>query len=239
MSRFPARLPRFLSTASALLALSGVMLPVGAEPLRADRPSLSTGPLTLPAGILQLEIGTGFATGDRPAVQSELSQRFGLVPGLEFRMRAPLEVSGLEATSRLSLGAKAQFLEGYLLSLGALGSLELSPDANPSTQASMLATLGLPRGFALTLNAGPVLAPSGLDWSGAALLSYDPGDLWQVFGEIARLREAGAARWGADVGLSVLVSDDVSWDLSLFKGLTGGGTDWAVSSGFALRWGVR
>ncbi|MNX15760.1 hypothetical protein D3C86_456120 [compost metagenome] len=232
------------STASLLatLALVWPLMAISAEAaIVPDRPSLSTGPEALDAGILQLEVGSRFAGGTAPAAGFEAVQRFGLIPGLEFRVGAPLSVSGTTATSGMSLGAKAQFLEGYLLSLGALGNVDMSPQGPSSTQAALLGTLGLPANLSLTFNAGPSWSASGVEWTGALLLGYDPGDLWQVFGEIARYQDSAgsAVGWGADAGLSVRVTEDVIWDLAILKGLSPEVPDWAVTSGFALRWGSR
>lgn len=221
---------------AAVWALSPIG-PAAADPIVADRPSMSTGPEVVEAGILQLELGTRFAGGRNPAAGFEATQRFGLIPGLEFRMAAPLTVGGSATTSSVSLGAKAQFLEGYLLSLGALGAVELSPQGS-SSQASLLATMGLPAGFSLTLNGGPTWS-TGLDWAGALLLGYDSGDLWQAFVEAARYQDSAGSGmgWGVDAGLEVLVAEDVLWDVAVLRGLTPEAPDWAVTSGVALRWG--
>ncbi len=227
---------------AAMLAASSLFCgEASAAPIVPDRPSLSTGPETLEAGIFQLELGTRFAGGALASAGFEGLQRFGLVPGLEFRVSSPLAVSGTSAFSSVSLGAKAQFLEGYLLSLGALGTVELSPQGPSTSQASLLATLGLPAGYGLTLNVGPSWSGASLDWIGSALLAYDSGDLWQVFAEVGRFQDpAGSALgWGADAGLQVLVSEDVGWDIAVLKGLSPEAPDWAVTSGFSVRWGSR
>ena len=230
---------------ASLLATVTVVWPLMAVSAEAaivpDRPSLSTGPEVLDAGILQLELGSRFAGGATPAVDFEVVQRFGLIPGLEFRVGAPLIVSGTTAKSGMSLGAKAQFLEGYLLSLGALGTVDMSPQGPSSTQAALLGTLGLPANLALTFNAGPSWSASGVEWTGALLLGYDLGDLWQVFGEVARYQDpaSNGVGWGADAGLSVRVTEDVIWDLAVLKGLSPEAPDWAVTSGFSVRWGSR
>jgi hypothetical protein len=222
-----------------MLAVSPILAgEAAAAPIIADRPSISTGPEVLDAGIFQLEAGSRFSGGSLASAGFEVTQRFGLIPGLEFRVGTPLIVASGATSSSVSLGAKAQFLEGYLLSLGALGSVELSPQGT-SPQAAFLATLGLPAGYALTVNAGPAWSASGLEWTGAALLAYDSGNLWQAFGEVARYQDlAGTGTgWGADAGLEVLVTEDLIWDVAVLRGLSPEVPVWAVTSGFALRWG--
>jgi hypothetical protein len=234
--------PTFAVLAAALLSAATLLGEAAlAAPIVPDRPSLSTGPEALEAGIFQLELGSRFAGGQLASAGFEGLQRFGLVPGLELRVSSPLAVSGTSAFSSVSLGAKAQFLEGYLLSLGALGAVELSPLGPSTTQASMLATLGLPAGYGLTVNVGPSWSGASLDWIGSALLAYDSGDLWQAFAEVGRFQDpAGSALgWGADAGLQVLVSEDVSWDVAVLKGLSPEVPDWAFTSGFSVRWGSR
>lgn len=227
-----------LATLAVVSPLMGASADAAIVP---DRPSLSTGPEVLDAGIFQLELGSRFAGGTSPAAGFEALQRFGLIPGLEFRVGAPLSVSGTSASSGMTLGAKAQFLEGYLLSLGALGTVEMGPQGPSSPQAALLGTLGLPADLSLTFNAGPSWSASGVEWTGALLLGYDPGDLWQVFGEVARYQDPAGSGvgWGADAGLSVLVTEDVIWDFAVLKGLSPEAPDWAVTSGFAIRWGSR
>lgn len=220
-----------------LAMLTAPLAPAGAAPLLADRPSMATGPQVLAPGILQLEIGSGFAAGALPAVQTELSQRFGLVPGWEVRMRTPFAVSGLDTRSGMELGTKAQFLEGYLLSLAGLAMLQLGPHVNPSVQGALLATLGLPHDLALTLNVGPTWASQGLDWFGALQVGYDSQELWQAYGELARVPAGQSATTAVGAGLSVLVTDDASWDVSVTRGLDA--PDWTFASGFAVRWGAR
>lgn len=232
------------SPLASLLAALGLLAPLAGAASAAiipDRPSLSTGPEVLDPGIFQLELGTRFSQGPAGAVELEGLQRFGLIPGLEFRVGTPVTVSGTNTVSNMELGAKAQFLEGYLLSLSALGSVGLSSQGPATTQVALLGTMGLPAGLAMTFNAGPTWSPSGLDWSGALLLGYDSGNLWQAFGELARYQDpAGSAMgWAADMGLEVLVTEDVIWDLAVLKGLSPEVPDWAVTSGFSLRWGNR
>ena len=228
---------RWAAMAASFLLVAPWGAPVSAA-IIADRPSIATGPEVVEAGIFQLELGTRFAGGPAGSVGFEGVQRFGLIPGLEFRVGAPLTVGATTTSSSMSMGAKAQFLSGYLLSLGALAAVEMSPQGS-ATQAAFLGTLGLPAGWSLTVNAGPSWSASELDWSGALLLDYNPGDLWQVFGEVARYQDAAGSRmgWGADMGLSVLVTEDLIWDLALLKGLSPEVPDWAVTSGFSLRWG--
>lgn len=232
-------------TLLSLLAATAASFPLGAPAsaaIIADRPSLSTGPEALDAGIFQLELGTRYAGGTAAgaAVGFEAVQRFGLIPGIEFRVGAPLTVGSAATESSMMLGTKWQFLSGYLLSLGALAEVELSP-LGGGTQAALLGTLGLPAGFSLTVNAGPVWSASSLDWSGVFMLGYDSGDLWQAFGEVARYSDSAGNGMGlgADLGLSVLVTEDLVWDLALLKGLSPEVPDWGVTSGFSLRWGSR
>ncbi len=223
----------------AMLAVSPLLArEAAAASIIPDRPSLSTGPEVLDAGIFQLEAGSRFTGGAMSSAGFEVTQRFGVIPGWEFRMTTPVTVASSTTASSVSLGAKTQFLEGYLLSLGALGSVEFSPQGS-SPQAAFLATLGLPAGYALTVNAGPVWSASGLDWTGAALLGYDSGNLWQAFGEVARYQDPASkgTGWGADAGLQVLVTEDVIWDVAVLRGLSPEVPDWAVTSGFSLRWG--
>ncbi len=227
-------------TLASLAAACLLLLPVeaaGAAPIIPDRPSLSTGPEVLAPGLLQLELGSRFTGGSGATSGFEATQRFGLIPGLEFRVGMPLSVGAAQTSSSVSLGGKAQFLEGYLLSLGALGAVEMSPQGSNS-QAAFLATLGLPANFALTVNAGPIWSGS-LDWTGALLLAYDPGTLWQGFVEVARYQDTAGSGMGlgADMGLEVLVSEDVIWDLAVLKGLSPEVPEWGVTSGFSIRWG--
>jgi len=226
----------------AALAASFLLGAPASAAIIADRPSLSTGPEALDAGIFQLELGTRYAGGPATGAAAgfDAVQRFGLIPGLELRVGAPLTVSGATAASSMTLGAKWQVLSGYLLSLGALAEADLNP-LGGGTQAAFLGTLGLPAGFSLTVNAGPVWSASSLDWSGALLLGYDSGELWQVFGEVARYSDSAGNGMGlgADLGLSVLVTEDLVWDLALLKGMSPEVPDWGVTSGFSLRWGSR
>lgn len=224
--------------------LPALLVLVSALPAQAaiapDRPSVATGPSTLEAGILQVEVGSRFAGGATPAVGFEAMQRFGLIPGLELRMTTPLQVSAGATGSSFSLGAKTQFLEGYLLSLGALGMVTMSPQDAPAMQASLLGTLGLPAGCSLTVNLGPAYG-MGLEWLGAACLTFDSGNLWQAYGEIARYQDAAGSGtgWGADAGLQVLITEEVSWDVAVFRGLSPELPDWALTSGVSWRWGAR
>lgn len=225
----------------AAILLAASLLPAqgaAAAAIRSDRPSFSTGPEVLDAGIFQLEAGSRFTGGSTPSSGFEVLQRFGLVPGLEFRALSPIDISASPASS-MALGLKAQFLSGYLFSLGALGLVELGSQGRIAPQAALLATLGLPAGFSLTLNAGPSWRTSGADWSAAALLGYDSGNLWQAYAEVARTPQSsgGGMSMAADAGLQVLVTEDLVWDLALVKGLGPEVADWGVTSGFSIRWG--
>lgn len=227
----------------ALAAAGLLVLATGeawASAVIADRPSLSTGPEVLAPGLLQLEWGARY-TGGTASIGSaagfEVTQRFGLIPGLEFRTTLPVTLESTQTLSSLAMGVKAQFLEGYLLSVGALGGVEWSPRGN-GAQAALLATLGLPANFSLTLNAGPVYE-GAWDWMGTLLLGYDPKTLWQGFVELGRYQDPAGVGMGlaVDAGLSVLVSEDVVWDVAVLKGLTPEVPDWGVTSGVSLRWG--
>lgn len=224
----------------ALVALAPALALPAQAAIAPDRPSVAIAPSALEAGILQLEIGSRFAGGATPAVGFEATQRFGLIPGLELRMTTPLQISAAASDSSVSLGAKAQFLEGYLLSLGALGTVTLSPKDRPAMQGAFLGTLGLPAGFSLTVNLGPAYGAS-VEWLGAACLSFASGNLWQAYGEVARYQDAAGSGtgWGADAGLQVLITEDVSWDVAVLRGLSPEVPDWAVTSGVSWRWGAR
>lgn len=231
------------STLLVFALLSGLAAsPAAAQAMSSDRPRIHVSPMAVKPGVLQLELGGRAAWGGSASTGLDLTQRFGLIPGLELRMRVPMTTAGSVSSPRFGWGAKWQVLEGYLLSLGALANVDLDALGQPTSHAWGLATLGLPAGFALTLNGGPHAGPLGLTWTGAAALGYDSGDLWRLHGEVARCPDPGtgsAVGWAMTTGLQALVTRDVLWDVSVFRGLTPEHSDWSLTSGFAVRWGSR
>lgn len=215
--------------------------PAVAQAMASDRPRIAISPTIVKPGVLQLELGGRGAWGTKASTGLELTQRFGLIPGVELRMRVPMTAVGTGMAPSTGWGAKVQVLEGYMLSLGALANVDLDAQGQATSHAWGLATLGLPAGLALTVNGGPHAGPLGLAWTGTAALGYDSGDLWRLHGEVAchPAPGTGAVGWGMDAGLQALVTRDVLWDVSLFRGLTPEVPGWALSSGFAVRWGSR
>lgn len=258
--------PAFRAMALAALVLAGAA-PAGAEdvpPIEPSRPSRSTGARTVPPGTLQLETGVEYAhtrVGGEPDERSfsvQATLRLGVTDRLELRVDGePLvRLRGADddtGPGDLVVAAKYRVLvpdEGSpwpALSLQPSVKIPIArqPIGSERVDAGVLAiaTLDLPAGFGLDVNAGltAVGQPHGylLQGFGAASIQRDlvPERL-SGFAEVfvlSREDRDGRHQAGVDAGLVYRITRTLAADVGIETTFSGRGPEYALRAGLSVR----
>ena len=219
-----------------------------AEPLVTDRPDIAESSEVLEARVYQWEQGgaveraEGRSTGTFPSLH-----RFGLGHGVELRVETPVMAiadrhAGFED---VAVGAKWHLLDGggraRPPSLALLGHAVVDADRRLSGIFKLAADTGLPLDFDLGVNAGATVGHAASALYAASLSHALAGPLrgyLEISGEHP-LRQEGPAAVAMDLGVALLLGDDVQLDGALLRGLSAGAPDWSATVGLSTRWGAR
>jgi hypothetical protein len=243
-----------LFLAFALAAIGGAA-PSVAQDLQTDRPDVTEGATTMPAGRLQLESGVARESdnGDANQAFGQTLVRYGIVEGLELRVELgswQRLAGGASGWDGGSLGLKARLVDGgdgvpqtslVLTAATPLGDDEVAADAwQPDVKVA--ADWDLPGGFGLGANVGwgrPVEDGRRFDqatWS----VSLGPpggerlGTFLEYFGT-TREAPGGDPTHYLDGGLTWALGPDLQVDVYGGAGLVEAATDWFVGAGAAVR----
>lgn len=210
-----------------------------ADPISTDRPDVAESSLAVDKGVYQLEQGVELAGwGSGTAIRFPSLSRFGIGGNVEARVETPfVNVSGASVTfAGVSAGVKWH-LPFEWPSIGLLASADFDGQGNFTPVGKIAWDVELPTGIELGVNVGATTAP-GL---------RSPSALWALavgrpVNRHLRLYVEGSGQtapgWffqqvSLDAGASVLLSDDVQWDVSALYGVVGGG--WSAGTGLSVR----
>jgi len=243
-----------LFLAAALAAIGGAA-PSTAQDLQTDRPDVTEGATTMPAGRLQLETGLARETDDGDADQTfgQALVRYGLLDGVELRVELgswQRLAGGADGWDGGSLGLKARLFDGgegmpqtsVVLTAGTpFGNDEVAADAwQPDVK--LAADWALPGGFGLGANVGwgrPVEDGRRFDQATWSVAVGPPGGerlgtFVEYFGT-SREGAGGDATHYLDAGVTWAVGPDLQLDVYGGAGLVSAATDWFVGAGAAVR----
>jgi hypothetical protein len=256
-----------------LLAALALLMPLAAwaaeepEPIGPDRAGASTSTSTVGAGVVQVE--SGLACRRESVAGAAAERRFNVDLAVRVGVTDRLDVGFFgdpvvdlhdEADTTdhgdFTLAAKYRFLEpaegSSLPSLGVLPFVKLPVAEEPigsgktDLGALLLASLPLPAGLGLDLNAGMAAVgqarPGGhlVQAIAAAGLSYEALERLALFTDLfyaSRSERGGRDTLILDAGVLWWPARDVVLDLSAVTSLAGAGPDWAVRGGVSVRFG--
>lgn len=251
----------FLVCVAALVQAGGPAAARGQEvpPLVSDRPDFTESALTVPKGMVQLEMGATYSEVEQEEslALGELLVRVGLVSAAEFRIGLNSyvdtsspggDVSGWED---ISLGAKVVLAEEHggvpqaaiLVSTTVrTGSAEVGAE-HPEVGGVVSLSWGLSPKVGLGTNIGFTRASSEdgrfdqYSWSIA--LGHDLGGGWGGYLEyygLSREEPNGPDVHFANGGFTYLISDDLQLDARIGTGMNTASPDWFTGLGLVARW---
>jgi Putative MetA-pathway of phenol degradation len=236
----------------AALTIAIAALPLAAqakEPLVTDRPDIAESSVTVGPGVYQIEQGISYegASGVVSTLFPSL-HRFGLGDRFELRLETPLFnlTGGVPAFEELAVGGKLHLLDGggfgQAPSLGVIGHAILTSTGGIEPIVKFAADTTLPFELGLGTNATVSLPPgaSAPTVGFAASVSGNLTEPLKAYMELSgdRAFSAGQDSLGLDTGLVYLVNDDLQLDVAAYKGLTAASTDWYVTAGLSVRYGL-
>lgn len=232
-------------------------------PMITDRPDQTESALTVPVGLLQVELGSVFEQTrgagrlDALTVGGALL-RYGLHPRLEARlgfagwMRTELQGAGpvsviTQGVGDLDLGAKVRLApEGSAYDLAILAGTTLPTGAQAFTtdqvdpNGRIAFAVPLTDRVGLGLNAGAFGTAGRADGLYTAVLGFTLSDRVGAFAEsygTLPISAGGAAVHALDGGVTLLLTPTLQLDASGGVGLNANAADWFVGAGVSVRVG--
>ncbi|MNS37005.1 hypothetical protein D3C72_692050 [compost metagenome] len=238
--------------AAPLFALALLALPVAAEakePIAPSRPDFAESSTTVGHRVYQIEQGITYeGAGSVVSTLLPSLHRFGFGDNLEMRVETPILklTGGVPAFQELAVGGKWHFGGtgelGELPSFALLGNAILNQTGGIEPFALLALDANLPMGFALNGSIGASLPAGNTAPSSMFAASFTRGlsDQLTAFLELSGGRDfqAGTDELGVDGGLQYLINDDLMWDVGVYKGLTAASTEWYVTTGISVRYGL-
>jgi hypothetical protein len=244
-----------------------VGLPSLAEPvpLVTDRPDQTESSAVVPAGSLQLELGTTFAreSGESRALSyPELLARWGVHERFELRFGIAGWTTEFEGPNEtrfedLEFGVKVYLAEehGWRPEMAFLGALSIPVGAddvsanrfNPAFRFAFSHTLrervGLGYNLGMAWETEIEDTPQGRRrdtdavFQYTAALGFELTARWGVYAEVFGdiPAESGGAAHSVNGGVTYLLRDNVQWDAFAGFGLNDAADDWFVGTGLSFR----
>lgn len=223
------------------------------SPLITDRPGFNFPASTVGAGVVQLETGLDYSKG-RDGSQlffTPAALRIGTGPDTELRIDSPALFwdSTNRGVAPVNLGTKWNFHKTDDLNVGWIVTLGLPGGSGSFRQdivvPSMLfmAEVPIAEGWGFNGTVGAALPEDGtgtrfVQTTAAALVSHSFTDEFAAYLELATVGpDTTNGYWEVvtDLGLSYYLNDDVQLDTAIFRGLSGPGLEWGITTGLSMR----
>lgn len=235
--------------AALLMLMACPLVAEAKEPLATDRPDIAETSQSVGRGVYQIEQALQpETTGGVTSWLFPSLHRFGLTDRFELRLETPLMslTGGRPSFDELAFGGKYHWIDGGewggLPSVALLGHANVNAAGSLEPIAKVLIDTSLPGGFDLGVNLGATwgagnAAPTPI-FAGA--LAYYFTDALRAYGEVSGEQDLSGGQnvLGVDGGLVYLVNDDLQLDVAAYKGLTAAATDWYVTAGISVRYGL-
>ena len=232
----------------ALLTALALVAGSASAQISTDRPGFGFSPLTVGAGVFQVEAGTpqGTLNSGADAYSVPVALRYGLTPAFEVRLAASVldAVGGGGADLDADVGFRS-VTAGAKVSVPAGGvDLSVIPEAVVPTEGGgdVVFQVNVPAGFALgdlglTLVPGLVTGGGSTQFNAVAVLSSSLGGTLSGYAEAAAFPflDGGGTPVFAGAGLTALLTNDVQVDASFDAGLTDAAPDLVVGVGVSFR----
>lgn len=228
-----------------MLLLAAIATAMAEEPatIVTDRPDIAESSIAVGSGTYQVEQGLLAETVDgQTSISFPSLHRFGLGHNLEFRVETPILSASAadQAFDGVAVGFKWHVQDGGELgeppSLALYLHGDIGPDGEVLPIAKALIDTSLPGDLEVGINVGGTLTPGDREpeFNYAVALGRFLNDTFRVYAEGSGANSLNAREFGVDAGVSLLLTDNVQWDMSARQSFQGG-AGWYIGSGISAR----